>query len=307
MTLPLRVVLPFIAVTLIWGSTWIVILDQLGPVPPSWSVAYRFVIAALAMFAYALATRTPLAIGRGGQALALLLGVAQFALNYNSVYLAELYITSGVVAVAFASLLVFNALLGRVFLGQRTTRGFVIGSAIMMAGIALLFLNEWRVMTARPAEVAIGLGFTLLAIVAASVANVMQASERARALPIASLLAWGMLWGALIDIVWAWAIAGPPVIEARAGYWIGLVYLGAIASALAFMLYYGVIRAIGPARAAYSSVLVPVIAMALSSLFEGYRWSGWAIAGAGLVLAGLTVALSLREGPRKARPFGRSG
>ena len=52
------VALPFIIFTLIWGSTWIVIRDQIGTnsaivVPAQWSVAYRFLIASAAMFAVA--------------------------------------------------------------------------------------------------------------------------------------------------------------------------------------------------------------------------------------------------------------
>ena len=56
-------------------------------------------------------------------------------------------------------------------------------------------------------------------------------------------------------------------------------------------LYFQLIRIIGPARAAYSSLVVPVIAMALSTAFEGYRWSTLAVAGGILALAGLALAL----------------
>src|SRR5215210_3955158 len=100
------VVLPFIFFTLIWGSTWIVIRDQLGVVPPTWSVTYRFAIAATAMFAFAASSGASLGIGREGHALALLFGIPQFFLNFNFVYAAEHYVTSGLVAVVFAMLLV---------------------------------------------------------------------------------------------------------------------------------------------------------------------------------------------------------
>ena len=100
-----------------------------------------------------------------------------------------------------------------------------------------------------------------------------------------------MCYGALIDAGWAWATVGPPVIERSWGYWLGLVYLGVIASALAFSLYYRIIRAIGPAKAAYSSVLIPIIAMAISTIFEGYHWSPLALGGGLLAIAGLLIAL----------------
>ena len=49
-----RVLIPFVIITLVWGSTWLVIRDQIGPVPPSWSVTYRFLAASVAMVAVAL-------------------------------------------------------------------------------------------------------------------------------------------------------------------------------------------------------------------------------------------------------------
>ena len=286
-----RILLPFLLITLIWGSTWIVIKDQLGAVPPVWSVSYRFLIAGAAMMAIARATGAGLGIGRSGHGLAALLGVLQFVLNYNLVYLAELYITSGLAAVVFALLVVPNAALARAFFGQRVSAGFAAGSAVAMAGVALLFVQEVRLSAVPTGAILAGLGFTLLAVLAASVSNVMQLSTAMKARAIAPMLGWAMLYGASIDAIIAWAVAGPPVVETRLGYWLGLLYLGVVASALAFWLYYGIIRRIGPAKAAYSGVLIPVIAMAISTAAEGYRWSILALAGGALAVAGLIIAL----------------
>ena len=289
-----RVLFPFILITFIWGSTWLVIRDQLGTVPGPWSVTYRFVIACAAMFAYARWTGASLRIGRSGHALALLFGIPQFFLNFNFVYAAEHHVTSGLVAVVFALLLVPNSALGWLFLKHRMTGGFLLGSVVAVAGVALLFLQELRASSAEPGEVLIGIGLTLLGVLSASVSNVMQASERLRSRPISAMLAWGMFYGVLCDGAMAWWLFGPPVVEARVGYWAGLVYLGLFASAIAFTLYFGILRAVGPARAAYSSVLIPVIAMTLSTLFEDYRWSTLAAAGGVLTLVGLVIALKSR-------------
>jgi drug/metabolite transporter (DMT)-like permease len=104
-----------------------------------------------------------------------------------------------------------------------------------------------------------------------------------------------MVYGIIANALLAWAVAGPPAIEARWAYWLGLLYLGLFASALAFPLYFAVMRAVGPGKAAYSSVLVPIIAMLLSTLFEGYRWSALAVGGGLLALAGLVIALRSRQ------------
>jgi drug/metabolite transporter (DMT)-like permease len=291
----LAVLIPFGIVTLIWGSTWIVIRDQLGVVPPSWSVCYRFIVAGLAMLAVAAWRRERLTLDRAGWGFALALGVTQFCLNFNFVYRAEAFITSGIVALTFALLLVCNALLARIFLGQRMGRQLTIGSAIAMSGIALLMIHEARHSASGTDNALLGIALTLAAVLSASTANVLQASDTAKRYPMATMLGVSMLIGALIDGGFAWATVGPPVFDMRLGYVLGVLYLGIFASAVAFTLYFGLIRIIGPAKAAYSGILTPVIAMLLSTMFEGYRWSVLAIVGSLLAFAGLVIALRARR------------
>ncbi len=292
------ILIPFAIVTLIWGSTWFVIADQLAVVPPSWSVSYRFLVAGLTMTGFALVRRERWSLDRRGIGFALALGLSQFCLNFNFVYRAEEYITSGLVAVVFALLLVPNALFGRIFLGQKLGRQLLAGSAVAMAGVGLLFLHEARTDPHGSDHVLTGIGFTICAILSASTANVMQGGRVARAYPMVPMLAVAMLFGAAIDAAFAWWLTGPPVIELRFAYLAGIVYLGVFASALAFTLYFNIIRVIGPAKAAYSSVIVPVIAMLISTAFEGYRWSLLAGAGAALAGVGLVIALSARRPAR---------
>ena len=287
---------PFLLVALIWGSTWYVITGQISEVPPSWSVAYRFALATPAMFALALATRKPLRIGRAGHGLAAALGLFQFCGNFNFVYRAEEHLTSGIVAVMFALLMVPNALFGRALLGQRITPRFTAGSAVAIAGVVLLLVEEAR--NARlGGDVALGVALTVGGILSASLANVIQANETGRALPLASLLAWAMLYGTLIDTALAFATAGPPVVPAGAAFWAGTAYLAVLGSVVTFPLYYGIVRALGPGRAAYNGVLVVVIAMLISTLVEGYAWSPLAAAGALLGMAGMLIALRARHVP----------
>ncbi|OYY63182.1 DMT family transporter [Sphingomonas sp. 28-62-11] len=294
----LAVLLPFAIVTLIWGSTWIVIRDQLGTVPPSWSVSYRFLIAGIGMLAYAAWRGERIVLDARGWAFAGALAVLQFCLNFNFVYRAEDHITSGLVAVVFALLLVPNAILGRIFLGTQLGPRLLVGSGVAMAGVALLFVHEARVDPNGPAESMIGIGITMMGVLAASIANVLQGTQTARRYPMVPMLGVAMLIGAGVDAMIAWTLHGPPVIEWRAGYLFGLLYLGVFASAIAFTLYFGVLRIIGPAKAAYSSVIVPVIAMLLSTLFEGYRWSPLAAGGAVLAMMGLVIALSASKPAR---------
>lgn len=291
-----KILLPFLLITLIWSSTWIVIKGQLGVVPPLWSVTYRFIIAGLAMLAIARLAGLSLPFGRV-HLLAATLGLLQFVLNYNLVYASELYITSGLAAVVFALLVIPNAGLAWLCFGERVSGRFMLGSAVAMAGVGLLFVQEIRASPTPTAATLTGLGLVLLAVLAASASNVMQLAKGMKSRPVVPMLGWAMLYGALLDALFALAISGPPVFDTRPAYWVGLVYLAILASALPFWLYYKIIREIGPARAAYSSVLIPIIAMAISTLFEGYVWSALAIAGGLLAIAGLLIAVRSGKAP----------
>jgi drug/metabolite transporter (DMT)-like permease len=287
-----EVAIPFAIFTAIWGSTWIVIRDQLGTVPPQWSVAYRFIIAAAAMALVARWKGESLRLGKGAVLPMLFLGFAQFCVNFNAVYLAERHITSGVVATIFALFLIPSTLLAWAFLGHRPTRRFLWSSLVAIIGIALLFVHEFQQHAARAGEIMLGIGLTLFGMVGAASANVFQAREEIRRFPLFSMIAWSMAAGALMNVAFAFVMTGPPVFDSRPGYLLGLLYLALPASVLTFSLYYPVVRKIGPAKAAYSSVLVPIIAMAFSTALEGYRWTPLAIAGAILALGGMVGALS---------------
>ncbi|MGJ3628525.1 DMT family transporter [Sphingomonas sp. MMS24-JH45] len=289
-----------LVVVLIWGSAWIVIRDQLGSsgvrVPPSWSVSYRFLLAGIALALVAMVRREKVAVTPGFLGFAGALALAQFVLNFNFVYRAEAHITSGLVAVVFALLVVPNAVLARVFLGQRATGRFVAGSAVAIAGVALLFVNELRSDPSGPqGATLLGIGLTACARSCPPLERQRRRRRQAARYPLVPTLATAMLIGSAMDAAFAFATVGPPVIDPRPAYLAGVLYLGLVGSSLAFTLYFRIIRAIGPAKAAYNGVMVPVVAMALSTLFEGYRWSMLAGAGAALAMAGLVIALSARR------------
>jgi drug/metabolite transporter (DMT)-like permease len=289
-----RLAIYFAIITLIWGSTWLVIKTQLGVVPPSWSVAWRFLLGGSVMLAMCLATGRSLAIGWRGHGFAVFVAVMQFVLNFNLVYRAEQHLPSGLVALSFALLLVPNAILSAIFLGQRTTLRFAIGSLIGLTGVGMMVARDLVMPGADPAAILLGLALAFGGVLSASVANVMQASPLGRSLPLEGGLAWSMAYGGVFNALVAWALAGPPVIDWSPAYLAGVAYLGIVASAVAFSLYYALIRGLGAGRAAYNGVVVPVVAMALSTVFEAYVWTPLAVAGGALAMVGLVVALRSR-------------
>ena len=83
-----RVIAAFVVTALVWGSTWLVIKGSIGPVPPSWSVTWRFVGAAIGMFALGLArgdiTVRALVPERAVLTHAALIGISLFCCNLSS-------------------------------------------------------------------------------------------------------------------------------------------------------------------------------------------------------------------------------
>jgi len=226
--------------------------------------------------------------------LAVVVGLCLFCANFQFVYRAEHYLTSGIVAVLFALLLVPNAVLSRIFLKTTIGSRFLLGSVVAIAGIGLLLAHEYR-MAPPEGTVLLGIALTFAGLISASVANVLQATTLAKRQPVVPLIAWAMVWGTIGNVLFSWITTGPPVLDPRPQYIAGIVYLALAGSVLTFPLYFGLIRSLGAGKAAYNGVAVPVVAMGLSTLFEGYRWTGLAAGGAVLAILGLLIALSGRR------------
>ena len=296
------VIIPFLLTGTIWGSTWYVITGQIDGVPAAWSVFYRFALATPALFLVALLMKRRIRLTAPEQRLAIFVGLAQFSGNFLFVYHAELYVTSGIVAMMFGLLMVPNALFARAFLGERVKGGFILGSAVAIVGVSFLLFHEWQ---ANPdagvigGNVGWGIALAMLGILAASIANVVQANPTGRGVPMVSLLAWAMLYGTAFDLGFALLTAGPPPIPERPEFWAGIVYLALIGSVVTFPLHYNLVRQIGAGRTAYNSILTISVAMLLSTVLEGYRWTPLTAIGMGLAVLGMVLALRAR---RKAAP-----
>jgi drug/metabolite transporter (DMT)-like permease len=291
-----RVLIPFLLTGTIWGSTWFVITGQIEGVPAAWAVFYRFLLATPALFALAMVMGNRLRLNRPEHLLALGVGIAQFSGNFLFVYNAEKHITSGIVAVMFALLMVPNALFARVFIGERVQGGFLGGSLVAIVGVALLLAHEWN---AAPlgGNVALGIVLAIGGMLAASIANVVQANPTGRAVPMVSLLAWAMLYGTIFDLGFAAVTVGPPPVPQGWQFWAGTAYLAIIGSVVTFPLHYNLVREIGAGRTAYNGIVTVCVAMLLSTVFEGFQWT--ALAAGGMALALLGMALALRSKQRR--------
>jgi drug/metabolite transporter (DMT)-like permease len=289
-----KVLIPFMLTGTIWGSTWFVITGQISDVPAAWGVFYRFMLATPALFVLAMVMGNRLKLNRPEHLLALGVGIAQFSGNFLFVYHAESHITSGIVAVMFALLMVPNAIFAKVFIGEKVQGGFIGGSLVAIAGVSLLLAHEWN---AAPLGGNVGLGIVLAigGMLAASIANVVQANPTGRGVPMVSFLAWAMVYGTAFDLVYALVTVGPPQVPSAWQFWAGTAYLAIIGSVVTFPLHYNLVREIGAGRTAYNGIVTVCVAMGLSTLFEGFKWDALSAGGMGLALVGMGLALRSKQ------------
>ncbi len=275
-------------VVVVWGLTWYAIRLQLGATPAEVSIFWRFFLSAAILWAGLAATgrlrRAPL---RGHFWFAAL-GLALFSTNFLCFYNAERFVASGVVSVVFAMASAFNVA------NQWLLRGFrpsprVIGGALIGAfGVAFLFADQLTA-TSGAGRATLGVGLALAGTYCFSLGNLASRPAARAAADLPNAIARAMTWGAAIlaASVAARGLSFAPTFSAA--YVGALVYLSAIGSVLGFLVYLGLVSRIGPERAAYTTVLSPVIALAMSSALEGYQWNRWALVGAPLILVGNVV------------------
>lgn len=289
-----KVLIPFMLTGTIWGSTWFVITGQIADVPAAWGVFYRFMLATPALFVLAVVMGNRLRLNRAEHLLALGVGIAQFSGNFLFVYHSEEHITSGIVAVMFALLMVPNAIFAKIFIGEKVQGGFIGGSLVAIAGVSMLLVHEWN---AAPLGGNVGLGIVLAigGMLAASIANVVQANPTGRGVPMVSLLAWAMLYGTAFDLAYAFMTAGPPQLPTAWQFWAGTAYLAIIGSVVTFPLHYNLVREIGAGKTAYNGIVTVCVAMLLSTLFEGFKWDALSAGGMALALIGMGMALRARR------------
>ena len=148
------VALLYAILVLIWGSTWITIKFQLGVVAEEVSVAYRFALASGCLFVYARAKGHSLALPRSDYLLVAVMGALMFSLSYVLVYIGSGLIATGLVAVLYSLIIIFNGLLERFFLqARRSTAACSSASAVGLSGTALVFwpeVSEASILATRP-------------------------------------------------------------------------------------------------------------------------------------------------------------
>lgn len=285
----------YVTTVLIWGTTWIAIEYQIGVVSPALSVAYRFALAAALVFGWAWLAGHRLRFPRRTHGLLLAMGLCLFSTNFFLFYHAAAYLTSGLLAVVFSLAVPLNIVNGWVLLGRRSTPRTLLGAALGVAGIVALFWPEVGSFDLGDSGF-LGLLLSLAGTFCFSLGNIASARAQALELPVLSCNAWGMAYGAIFMTLLAFAGGASFEFDPRLPYVVSLLYLAVFGSVLAFGAYLTLLGRIGADRAAYATVLFPLVALLISTLVEGYTWTPVALAGVVLVLCGnLLVLLPARS------------
>ncbi len=285
----------YLVTVLIWGSSWYAMRFQVGMVPVEQSIAYRFLLAGALMIGFCLLSGRRLRFGLRDHLFFAAQGVTLFAINYLLFYYALPYLASGLLAVCFSTILVMNIGNGMWLFRQRSDRAVGIGAVLGLAGLALLFWPAFANFDLGGGAL-LGLALSIAATYSASLGNMVSVRHKFAGVPVISSNAWGMSYGGIFTLIFALVVAPDFAFDARLPYIVSLLFLAVLASVVAFTTYLTLVQRIGADRAAYATVLFPVIALALSTLYEGYAWTWPAAAGVLLVIAGNVIVL------RRPRP-----
>ena len=283
-------VLLYMGAAFIWGSTWLAIKLQLTQVPPILSVGYRFCLAAVILFIYCAASGKSLRFSRRDHVFMAVQGIALFGLGYCGSYLATRYLTSGLVAVIFSTIMLWNILNLRIFMAQPVDNRAFFGGVVGMLGICVLF---WRDLLAFEATSGlIGLAIGLLGTYLCSIGNVVGARNAQTGVPVTQANAYAMAYGGSLTICIHVTLGGQFSMSWSLGYLAPMLYLTVFGSIVAFGCYMLLIGRIGADRAAYVMLISPVLALILSTLFEDYGWNVSAWVGIVLVVMGNLVLIN---------------
>jgi drug/metabolite transporter (DMT)-like permease len=190
-------------------------------------------------------------------------------------------------------MLFMNMFNGALFLKKPLEKNVVIGAAIGVVGMILLFSREVLEFRVNPLGM-FGILLALLAAYSASLGNILSARNQVRALPIVQTNAYGMLYGTLFAVSMALILRKPFAVELSFSYLGALFYLALFGSVIAFGCYLTLVGRIGVTKSAYITLISPVIALFLSTLFEGYTWTILGMAGVVCILGGNLLILRRR-------------
>ena len=273
-----------------WSTSWLPLKWQLGVVAPEVSLLWRFVIAATVMFVISIYLRQSLIFHWRTHLRLALLGLCIFSTNFAFFYHGGKGVASGLLAVVFSSASLVNVLMTAVLGRSRPRIAHLLAAMVGLTGVVCLFWPELQLSNTALTSLALCLIGTLFFCTG----NMVSAACQKRGIPVLASASWGMFYGACYLALFSFISNHEFTIEPTAKYVLGLVWLALVSSVMTFAAYLSLIGRIGPNRAGYVTVIFPVFALLISTIFESYSWSSLAFIGLGLVICGNAIMLRAR-------------
>jgi len=266
----------------VWGTAWYAIKLQLGVVSPEVSLFWRFLIATLIMIGWAMVAKTPLRFSVETHAKFAALGVTIFSTNFAMFYYASLFVPSGLLAVIFSLSSIINVFMAALLFGEKLEPRLVVGGLCGVVGVVCMFLPEIAG-TDLNHNALFALLLGVCGVLSFCGGNMISRALQRDDIALLPANMWGMVYGTAWMGFIALLSGDAFIIDPSLTYVGSLIWLAIIATVVAFASYLTLMRRIGPGRAAYATVMFPVVALAISTLLENYQWT--MIAGFGTVLA----------------------
>lgn len=278
-------VLLYIVAVLIWGSTWLAIKPHVGPAPVEISILYRSVIALVALWLWCGIRGISLKTSKRDHVFFFALGVSMFSAHHIFIYAASKHVVSGIVALVFSSVSLFNVLHNYLFFKVKPTLNVVVGVMLGILGIGVFFYEDVVALTLQDRTVQ-GLVLTTISAFIFSFSSMITKRNQTQGLEDVACMALGMVYGVGLLLIYVWILGLPFACPRTSLYWSAVSYLGVFGSVLAPLCYLKMIKNLGAEQASYAVVLFPIVALGLSSIFEDYQWSTGDLVGLALVTAG---------------------
>ena len=277
-----------------WSPTWYVIKFQLGYVDPLVSVFYRFLAASIIIFIYLIIKDKKLRFSLNHHIWFLLFGICLYSLNYVFFYLSNTYLISAFPAVVFSTVVIMNILGEAFYFKKKPSLKTLIGATIGMIGIVIIFNDEiFNFSLSNGTHV--GLFLALLGTFCASTGNMVHQRNLNNNFPLIETIAYAMLYGSLITFIITQIKGTELLFEFTFSYIVSLAYLSIVGSIFAFIFYLRLLEKVGAGRAGYVGVVMPVLALLISTVFENLEWQKDLIIGLPILIIGAVLVINQKN------------
>ena len=281
----------FLITLFCWSPTWYLIKFQLGYVDPLVSVFYRFLIAAIIIFIFLTIKNKNLKFSINHHFWFLFFGTCLYSINYVFFYLSNTYLISAFPAIVFSTVVIMNILGETFYFKKKPSLKTLIGATIGMIGIIIIFNDEiFNFSLSEGTHV--GLFLALIGTFCASTGNMVHQRNLNNNFPPIQTIAYAMLYGSLVTLFVTQIRGAELLFENSMSYISSLLYLSIFGSIFAFISYLKLLEKVGPGRAGYVGVVMPVLALIISTIFEKLEWQIDLIIGLPILVVGAVLVIN---------------